>query len=208
LLDVWCGPDGKAIAVGAYGSYYASEDGGGTWQARRLNAAKAPGTSDEADLADPHLNRIAATGQGRFYIAGEAGHLYRSDDAGARWIELDSPYDGSFFGILPLDAQSLLAFGLRGHLYRSQNAGASWTKIETGTVAMLNDAARIGARGVVIVGLSGNLLVSGDGGSSFTMHQQPDRKGLSAVIADDTGAVVAVGEGGAKVIEVAAGAAR
>ncbi len=37
-----------------------------------------------------------------------------------------SPYEGSFFGVLPLDGDALLAFGLRGHLFRSDDAGASW----------------------------------------------------------------------------------
>lgn len=219
LLDVWCGPDGEAIAVGAYGSYYSSTDGGSSWQARRLDARKstssqAAASDDAADerypdevAGDPHLNRVVAATANRFYIAGEAGHLYRSDDAGASWIELVSPYAGSFFGILPLDSQSLLAFGLRGHLYRSDDAGLSWKQIDTGTVAMLNDAVRVGAREVVIVGLSGTMLVSADGGSTFGAHHLETRKGLSAVMPAANGEVIAVGEGGVRTTLLAAGQA-
>lgn len=228
LLDVWCGQQGRAIAVGAYGAFYSSEDLGASWKARKLDAkppagakrggaAAAPGDDAryEEDLGgEPHLNRIVEASPTRFYIAGEAGHLFRSDDAGSDWTELASPYEGSFFGILPLDGDALLAFGLRGHLYRSEDAGASWTRIETDTSAMLNDAVRVGAQGVVVVGLSGALLESRDGGRSFELRQQSGRQGLAAVVAANqdpaaTGAgdapeeVVVAGEGGVKRISLA-----
>jgi photosystem II stability/assembly factor-like uncharacterized protein len=223
LLDVWCGPQGKAIAVGAYGTYYSSGNGGETWTARRLDAtpllartaASADSTTQTAASApayeeglggDPHLNRIVAASATRFYIAGEAGHLYRSDDAGATWVQLLSPYEGSFFGVLPLEGEALLAYGLRGHLYRSENAGASWTKIETGTTAMLNDAARIAARQIVVVGLSGTLLDSQDDGRTFSLRLQSGRKGLCAVMAADPPEVIVAGEDGIRRISLEGGA--
>jgi hypothetical protein len=46
---------------------------------------------------------------------------------GATWYELPSPYDGSFYGILPLDGDALLAFGLRGNVFRSEDGGKNWT---------------------------------------------------------------------------------
>ncbi|NIN72690.1 MAG: sialidase, partial [Gemmatimonadetes bacterium] len=49
------------------------------------------------------------------------------------WTTLPSPYEGSFFGTLPLEGDSLLLFGLRGHLFRSDDAGESWEEIPTGT---------------------------------------------------------------------------
>jgi photosystem II stability/assembly factor-like uncharacterized protein len=219
LLDVWCGAQGKAIAVGAYGAYYSSGDGGETWAARKLDAPppgkSAPSAGDTAakpsanedDLGgEPHLNRIVAASATRFYIAGEAGHLYRSDDAGSTWMQLLSPYEGSFFGVLPLQGDTLLAYGLRGHLYRSADAGASWTRIDTGTTAMLNGAARIGARDVVVVGLSGTLLESHDEGRTFSLRLQSGRKGLSAVMAADPPEVIVAGEDGIRRISLEGGA--
>jgi len=47
---------------------------------------------------DYHLNRIVGVGN-RLYIAAEGGQLYRSDDRGASWRVLPSPYEGSFFGL-------------------------------------------------------------------------------------------------------------
>ena len=217
LLDVWCGDGGPAIAVGAYGAYFTSQDGGASWTAGTFTAAPVPGAR-AARLGAPagggyHLNRIVPAGASRLYIAGEAGHLYRSDDGGANWRELSSPYEGSFFGVLPLQGEAVLAFGLRGHLYRSEDAGSSWQKIETGTVAMLDGAARFDDAGVAIVGLAGVVLVSHDRGRTFTLVQQSDRAGLSAAMPVGEAELAAVGEDGAKVISLkdalgGAGAAR
>jgi photosystem II stability/assembly factor-like uncharacterized protein len=146
---------------------------------------------------------VGASGS-RLYIAAEAGHLYRSDDAGKTWTELPSPYEGSFFGILPLDGESLLAYGLRGHLFRSDDGGHSWRQITLSTDAMLNDAIRLPQRGVAIVGLSGAVLISMDDGETFTLHQQPDRKGLSSLLAVGVSQLVTVGEAGVKSIQVEA----
>jgi photosystem II stability/assembly factor-like uncharacterized protein len=213
LLDVWCGAGGEVIAVGAYSAYLRSADGGASWRevtfaplpttaggAGRSPSAAVPGAGDEGAGGGYHLNRIVGAGNGRLYIAGEAGHLYRSDDGGASWRTLLSPYEGSFFGVLPLTAESLLAFGLRGHLYRSADEGRSWLAIDTGTVAMLTGATRFDGGAVAIVGLSGVVLLSRDGGHSFTLWQQTDRTGLSATVVAGDDRLAVVGEDGAKVI--------
>jgi photosystem II stability/assembly factor-like uncharacterized protein len=205
LLDVWCGAGGHAIAIGAYSTYLTSEDGGATWTARKFAPAspqpQAVGTPDEDQAAGGyHLNRIVAASPTRLYIAAEAGHLYRSDDAGASWVTLASPYRGSFFGVLPLEADAVLAFGLRGNLYRSDDAGASWQKIDTGTVQLLDGAAQFDTGGIAVAGLSGVLLVSRDGGHSFTLQQQRDYTGLSAVVSVGDEELAAVGDDGTKII--------
>jgi photosystem II stability/assembly factor-like uncharacterized protein len=219
LLDVWCGAGGHAIAIGAYSTYLTSEDGGATWTARKFAPASpepqavgvrgarsatgaVPAGEPDEDQAGGgyHLNRIVAASPTRLYIAAEAGHLYRSDDAGASWVTLASPYRGSFLGVLPLAADAVLAFGLRGNLYRSDDAGASWQKIDTGTVQLLDGAARFDTGGIAVAGLSGVLLVSRDGGHSFTLQQQRDYTGLSAVVGVGDDQLAAVGDDGTKVI--------
>jgi len=221
LLDVWCGAGGRVIAVGAYSTYLVSDDSGASWREVKFTPAAAPATAARAGGAHGaapaaagapagdeagggyHLNRIVAAGAGRLYIAGEAGHLYASDDGGATWRTLASPYEGSFFGVLPLPGEAVLAFGLRGHLYRSGDAGASWQPIETGTIAMLTGAASFDTGAVAIVGLSGVVLLSRDGGHSFALLQQADRGGLSAVVPAGEDRLAVVGEGGARLIGLA-----
>ena len=175
LLDVWCGAGNRVIAVGAYSTYLRSADGGATWHdvsftpaprprapTPRRAAATAPAADPGAAGGGYHLNRIVSGAGARLYIAAEAGHLYRSDDSGATWQELASPYEGSFFDVLPLSGGAVLALGLRGNLYRSEDAGASWQRIVTGTVEMLDGGASFAGAGVAIVGLSGVVLISRD----------------------------------------------
>ena len=219
LLDVWCGAGGRAIAVGAYSTYLTTSDAGASWSESKfapVPAAAAPGTApgtsagtaaaDEGAGGGYHLNRIvSAGGDGpRLYMAAEAGHLYRSDDGGASWRTLASPYEGSFFGVLPLAGQpgAVLAFGLRGNLYRSENQGASWRRIDTGTVAMLDGGAQSADGSVAIVGLSGTVLVSRDGGRTFILLEQPDHTGLAAAVTAGDRSLVVVGERGARVVKL------
>lgn len=208
LLDVCFTDASRGVAVGAYGVVYVTTDGGSVWSQVPFEPAPLPG-ADKVEPADEmeaevdlgfefHLNAIARGPPGRMYIGAEAGRLYRSDDDGATWRELPSPYDGSFHGILPLDGDVVLAFGLRGNLFRSDDGGLTWVAIPTGTTALLDGGARIDADTVVVVGMQGVVLVSHDGGRSFTLHQQDDRKAISAVVPSGDGELIVAGEGGVR----------
>ncbi|MBS0375580.1 MAG: hypothetical protein JSR73_13465 [Proteobacteria bacterium] len=218
LLSVWFDGAGHGLAVGAYSTVYRSDDGGLTWQnvpftprpkpssARKAKPAPQFGPDDmRADVSaeQPHLTAVVADAAGHLYVTAEAGHLYRSDDGGRSWSELDSPYEGSFFGALPLEGESLLVFGLRGHLYRSDDGGRHFVRLEVATEALLAGAARLADGRIVIAGLEGTVLTSGDGGHHFAVRQQADRKGFDAVAPAGDGAVLC-GEDGVRRIDVAA----
>jgi photosystem II stability/assembly factor-like uncharacterized protein len=210
LLDLWFANRVSGIAVGAYGAYFTTNDGGRTWSGAKFAPAPPAGTTaaapvDEFDLPpDYHLNRIVGVGN-RLYIAAERGQLYRSDDRGANWRALKSPYEGSFFGLVPIRGEGLLAFGLRGRLFKSGDGGENWFPVESHTTAMLTDGIAINDLRVVIGGLAGVILVSRDAGATFRLTQQDDRKGVSAVLPGPPGAVVVAGEGGVRVIPLDSG---
>jgi len=187
LFDVYFTDVDHGFAIGAYGLFLESADGGRSWQARAIGDS------------DAHLHHVARSPDGRLYIVGEWGRLLRSDDGGARWTELASPYGGSLFGSFVLGAgQELLLYGLRGHAFRSEDRGRSWHGVATGTDVMLTDACRMADGRIIVSGLGGVLLSSGDGGRTFTVHAQPDRRGISAVVAAPDGGVVLVGEFGVR----------
>jgi photosystem II stability/assembly factor-like uncharacterized protein len=207
LLDVAFTDASHGVAVGAYGVVYVTDDGGAVWSQVPFEPEPLPGAGtvepEEGDLEEGidlgfefHLNALARGPGQRLYIGAEAGRLFRSDDAGAHWRELPSPYDGSFHGILPLDGDALLAYGLRGNLFRSEDGGMTWTAIPTGTTALLDAGARVDADTVVVAGMAGVVLLSRDGGRSFRLLQQPDRKGIAAVLPAEGGSLVVAGEGG------------
>ncbi|MFV2072507.1 MAG: WD40/YVTN/BNR-like repeat-containing protein [Thermoanaerobaculales bacterium] len=188
LFDIWFADADNGIAIGAYGSYYTTSDGGTTWD------------SEPIGDSDWHLHQIARSADGRMYIAAEAGTAYRSDDGGATWSDLPSPYGGSFFGVLPLEDDVVLLFGLRGHLFRSEDAGESWEGIETGTVAMLTDGIRLPDDRILITGLGGTLLVSEDGGRSFELQEQASRRGIQAAVVASDDSLLLVGEFGVRML--------
>ena len=211
LLDLWFANRVSGIAVGAYGAYLTTNDGGRHWAESKFAPPSAPAgkagsppAGDAEPAPDYHLNRIVGVGN-RLYIAAEAGQLYRSDNRGATWRVLPSPYEGSFFGLVPIRGDGLLAFGLRGHLYRSADAGETWHELESHTSAMLTDGVAINDLRVVISGLAGVLLVSGDAGETFRLTQQEDRKGLSALLPGVAGTVIVAGEGGVRTIQLDSG---
>jgi photosystem II stability/assembly factor-like uncharacterized protein len=188
LLDVWFSDVDNGFAIGAYGSFFRTSDSGETW------------TSEPISEWDFHLHHLARSANGRLYMAAEAGMIYRSDDGGTTWIEMPSPYEGSFFGTLPLEGDTVLVFGLQGNLFRSEDAGDSWTPVETGTTAMLTDGIRLADGTFVISGLGGTLLTSSDGGSTFALLPQPDRRGISAIVEAGPDQLLLVGEFGVKMI--------
>ncbi len=190
FFDVWFSDEVNGIAIGAYGSYYTTSDGGTTWSFEPIGDT------------DWHLHQIARSADGRLYMAAEAGMAYRSDDGGGTWTELPSPYGGSFFGVLPLEGDVVLLFGLRGHLFRSEDAGESWLEIETGTVASLNDGIRLTDSAIVITGLGGTVLVSSDGGRTFELLQQSSRRGIQAVVQASDDSLLLVGEFGVRLLPV------
>ncbi len=188
LLDVWFRDAENGFAIGAYGAFLVTADGGTTWTERPI--------SDD----DFHLNAISAAADGTLYIAAEAGHLYRSDDRGATWKALEAPYDGSFFGTLPLSDGAVLAFGLRGELFRSADRGGSWVKIAANTESTLMAGLELAGGRVVVAGLAGALLTSDDLGKSFRSTPQDDRKGNVALLGT-MDHLVLFGEGGARPLE-------
>jgi photosystem II stability/assembly factor-like uncharacterized protein len=207
LLSVWFKDANKGFAIGAYGTMLGTTDGGATWVAQTFDpqplkprpAAKDDEFSDEPSPSDMHLNAIVASATGKLYIAAEAGHIFRSDDEGVSWKVLTRPYEGSFFGILPLEGEALLAFGLRGHLFESGDAGATWREIPTQTVAMLTDGIHV-EQTVVIAGLAGTLLVGRGSERAFALTQFPDRRGINAILALDAKTFVVAGEGGVRTV--------
>ena len=186
LLDVWFRDKDNGFAVGAYGYFLVTGDGGKTW------------TSHAISKDDFHLNEIVPAGPERLFMAAEAGVAYRSDDGGKTWRELPSPYTGSWYGALVLDADRLLLAGLRGHLYHSEDAGETWTRVVSHTTATLTDAVRVRPGVVLITGLEGIVLTGRDGGRTVSATRLPSRQGITSALALEDGTVLLTGEFGVR----------
>jgi len=188
FLDVLAVDDLRVIAVGAYGLALVTANGGKTWEKRTFTAE------------DTHFNRISRGPAGTLYLAGERGTLLRSDDVGETWKRIAAPYDGSFFGVLPLDRHTLIAHGLRGHIYLSADDGASWRMIPTPEPGLLATGLRLKGSPLVFAGQARTLIVSRDHGQSFTALDGALSTGVAELLELPDGNVLALGEAGATVL--------
>jgi photosystem II stability/assembly factor-like uncharacterized protein len=151
FLDVIALDEHTVIAVGAYGLLYRTTDGGDTWSPLEAPSIKADET---------HFNSITKLGNGALLIVGEQGMLGYSADQGASWEKIaPSPYDGSFYGAIPVGTEGALVFGLRGNAYKTEKLkGGTFTKVDTGTVSSFFGGTALPDGSVVLVGLAGAVL--------------------------------------------------
>jgi photosystem II stability/assembly factor-like uncharacterized protein len=193
FLDVLFSSRNEGFAVGAYGYFFKTKDGGMTWE----NYGSRIENPDRF-----HLNAITRIKSGALFIVGEAGVMFRSTDGGESWETLESPYSGSLFGVAGTNERNVvMVLGLRGHLYRSQDAGDTWKQIDAGTESTLMSAAINQAGDISIVGNSGTVLFSKDGGKSFTEIIREDRLSNTSAVFVDNDTIALVGENGVNLAE-------
>ena len=196
LLDVWFENAQHGYATGAYGVLLETTDGQ-NWE----------DVADRLDNEDgSHLNAIAEIEGSGLFIVGEMGGMFRSADMGETWERVESPYQGSLFGVVGgTEPGVVVAFGLRGHLFRSDDFGDSWQAISLlddgdAVESGLADGNRLPDGRIVVVGHGGTVLSSADNGQSFELFSRPDRRSLSGVVGNPDGNLVLVGQSGARVV--------
>lgn len=151
FLDVLFTDASTGFAVGAYGLFYKTTDGGNNWAQVDAPAIR----QDEL-----HFNSIAKLGNGNLFIAGEQGMLGISTDGGNTWEKLASPYEGSYFGVLPVGEAGALIYGLRAHIYVTQNAKTGpWKQVDTKSVVSLFGGTLLPDGRAALVGINGTILL-------------------------------------------------
>ncbi|MCK7458454.1 WD40/YVTN/BNR-like repeat-containing protein [Idiomarina aminovorans] len=148
FLDLYVKNSKTLWAIGAYGTFLKTENGGDSWQVI------------SGELENPggyHLNTIFGRGD-NLYIVGEAGLAFASYDGGINWQTLNSPYRGSLFGGHLDAAGNIWMYGLRGNAYVSDDKGQSFTTINTGTTVNLSAGTSTAAGTQLMVGHSGTIL--------------------------------------------------
>ncbi|MFC3679662.1 WD40/YVTN/BNR-like repeat-containing protein [Bacterioplanoides pacificum] len=185
FLDVWFYDARRGFALGAYGMFFATEDGGASWQ------------DVSARLPNPerlHLNSITLVDNRSLVVVGEMGLIMRSDDLGASWRKTPSPYEGSLFGLVNAGEQQLL-FGLRGHVFSSVDGGISWTEASTGSQQTLLSG-YVGRSNTLLVGNAGSVIVFDKALKNSRTLIIEGRKAYAAAVQAPDGTFVIVGEVG------------
>lgn len=192
LMDVWFRDAHTGFAVGAFGDMIMTSDGGATWVS----------VADRLNNPDRnHLNAIVGQGD-LMYIAGEAGHVYRSTNGGANWTQLASPdpENGSFFAINIVSDNEVFIAGLRGVMYRSIDRGVSWKQITETLHKNINTVYFVDRDTVLAVGNDGAFLRSRDGGRTFQETVRKNRLTIASVTTAANGDYILVGASGVEVV--------
>ncbi|NRH26597.1 YCF48-related protein [Pseudomonas sp. MS19] len=189
FLDVWFADDKLGYAVGVFNLILRTEDGGQNWTPFQDRTDNPQGF---------HLNAIASTGDA-LYIAGEQGLLLKWDAALQRFNALQTPYQGSFFGVIGKPGD-VMAFGLRGNVVRSTDGGQQWRDVPSNTQVSIT-AVVINAQGQYeFFSQAGDALIDQAGAANLQpLAEQPLSPVAGAAIAPD-GSLVVVGNRGAQTL--------
>lgn len=186
LLDVFFQDARHGWVVGAYNLAFETSDGGAHW------------SSIYARLANPkslHLYAIRAQGQS-VYIVGEQGQMQRSLDGGRSFVQLASPYKGSWFALALEDDGAVVAAGMRGNAFRSTDHGDSWQPIAGAPPLSFASAVPLAAGGVLLANQGGQLF-SSRAGASLRALPAPPLPPVSGLLMMNNGALLTLGVGGA-----------
>jgi len=146
FLDVMFNEEKVGYVIGAFGMILRSTDDGATWD---------PWIEQTDNTRRMHLYGLDER-DGVFYIAGEQGLLMRQDPQTQQFTTIETPYNGTYFGVRALP-NLLLAYGLRGNLYASRDDGGQWQQIDTGINASLISAVDAGQQ-MIMVSQSGAMI--------------------------------------------------
>ncbi len=187
FLDVWFADASNGWAVGAYGMIYRTDNGGLQWRIAAGGIENVEGY---------HYYSLSSAGEDVLYLSGEAGILYRSDDGGNNWKRLGLDYEGSLFGVLALDGDRVVTFGLRGNIFLSDDRGESWRSVavEDGGGLSFYGGQRLTSGTVVLVG-AGGVMASSVDGDGFTADVHSARNTFSSALDLDEDLLL-VGMGG------------
>lgn len=189
LLGLHFTDTAHGYAVGSFGQLFQTVDGGSHWAYIGDRLPNGEGL---------HLNAISQSAQGTLYIAAEAGTVFRSTDAGRNWTRSSVDYAGHLFGVLPLAAQTVLAYGFGGHLFRSIDGGSTWQPLASPASKSVVQGVELADGGIVLVAEDGQMMQSRDGGGRFDALplRSPLKKTSGLALANAGPGVIAVGLGG------------
>lgn len=191
FLDVFFENERTGYVVGAFNLIFRTDDGGKSWQSwfdRTDNPLRL------------HLHAVRSIG-GELFVVGEQGLVLKLDRAAGRLRALETPYQGSYFGITG-KAGAVIAYGLRGNAWRSVDGGKRWSKIDLNVPSAIT-AADVGADGsIVLASQGGTVLRSTDDGASFRPLAIDPPSLTFAVLAAGRDELVLAGLRGLRVVPV------
>ncbi|MDP9141136.1 MAG: YCF48-related protein [Pseudomonadota bacterium] len=189
LHDVLFLDRSHGVAVGAFGLMLTTQDAGTTWSEVNAPAVREDGA---------HLNALARLGNGEVVVVGEQGLVGISND-GRDWDRLQSPYEGSYFGVVARGERGAVIFGLRGNAYASDDVrSGTWRRIDLSTTSSIFGGASVADGSVILVGADSAVIriMPSDIVERISAKGSTSNSGTIAAVAPWGGEFIAVGENG------------
>lgn len=180
FLDVHFFDDNRGLVIGAYGLAFSTVDSGKTWHSL---IGKIP------NRMGMHLYNILAVNSNLF-IVGERGVVFKADKDTLDFEKIDTPYDGSFFGIISSLADDIIIFGLRGNVYRYSAEQSEWEHIPMPKPVSITAGKQLKNGDLVLVDETGQLFQSINNGKTFLPSNLSKTSALTDVIETDDGHLV------------------
>jgi photosystem II stability/assembly factor-like uncharacterized protein len=186
LLSICFADAQRGMVVGAYGLAATTGDGGKTW---------VPCMDRLPNPQSMHL--YAATRHGKTWVlAGEQGVLMRSNDDGASFESMASPFNSSFFVATATRNGGFVLAGLLGSACRIELGSAAVAPVVLPAPYTILSCTELRDGRVMLLAQGGRLLVSSDGGAHFTEQLPPRREQLTSLTEAADGGLVATSLGG------------
>lgn len=187
FLDVWFADAQLGYAVGVFNLILRTTDGGQSWIPFQDRTDNPQGL---------HLNAIASTGDA-LYIVGEQGLLRKWDAILERFIALQTPYEGSFFGAVGKPGE-VLVYGLRGNVLHSRDGGYTW-QARPSDLQISFSAALVDAQGRYrLFTQAGHQLLAEDSQAPLRLLPQTQQAPVAAATQAANGALILVGARGVR----------
>lgn len=156
LLGIWFENSQVGFVVGTFNRIFRTEDGGKTWT---------PWMDRTDNPTELHFYSVYTDGK-ESYLTGEQGRIWRFDKVKNRFSLIQTPYNGTLFGLI-VDGDNLLVYGMRGSLLHSGDQGKTWERIDPGTRAGISGGCRLPDGRIVLADQAGGVHLSSDHGKTF-----------------------------------------
>lgn len=153
FLDLHFFDDRNGVIVGAFNLIFGTHDGGKTWLPLLDRLDNPMGL---------HLYAIAGMDD-TVIIAGERGLVFRSDDRGATFARLSTPYAGTYFAASLTPPGNVLLAGLRGNVLRSRDLGSTWERLEGAPPVSISAMVALDAETTLLANHAGQLYATRGG---------------------------------------------
>lgn len=160
MLDVAFENDQVGYVVGTFNRILRTQDGGKTWM---------PLMDRTDNPKELHFYAVHADGKST-YLAGEQGMVWSLDRDKDRFVAIQTPYNGTLFGII-VDQDTLLVYGMRGSLLRSDDKGKTWERVQLGNQAGISGGTVLPDGRIAIANQAGAVMVSSDKGKTFVAEK-------------------------------------